>query len=88
MSTPNESGTPSKRARNDEAQTPNRNPITPSRRARSVSQQTPSRTPNRNRMFNLGINLIILYLIQLNNFEIVYHMTNIQMRKVKRSKHR
>lgn len=56
MSTPNENGTPSKRARNDEAQTPNRNPITPSRRSRSGSQQqTPLRTPNRNRMyFNLN----------------------------------
>lgn len=54
MSTPNKSGSPSKRARNDGtgSQTPNRDPITPSRRTRSGSQQTPSqRTPNRNRKF-------------------------------------
>lgn len=57
MSTPNENGTPSKRARNGSSgsQTPGREPITPSRRTRSGSQQTPSqqhlRTPNRNRKF-------------------------------------
>lgn len=50
MSTPN--GTPSKRARNENAgpQTPQQNdPITPSRRTRAGSQQTPSRTPSRSR---------------------------------------
>lgn len=54
MSTPN--GTPSKRARTENAgpQTPQQNdPITPSRRTRSGSQQTPSqqhlRTPSRSR---------------------------------------
>lgn len=55
MSTPN--GTPSKRARNENAgpQTPQQNdPITPSRRStRTGSQQTPSqqhmRTPSRSR---------------------------------------
>lgn len=55
MSTPNENGTPSKRARNEGSgsQTPSRDPITPSRRTRAGSQQTPSqqRTPNRNRKF-------------------------------------
>lgn len=53
MSTPN--GTPSKRARNENAgpQTPQNDPITPSRRTRAGSQQTPSqqnlRTPSRSR---------------------------------------
>lgn len=64
MSTPNENGTPSKRARNESSgsqqQTPGREPITPSRRTRSGSQQTPSqqhmRTPNRNRKFHIRFN--------------------------------
>lgn len=57
MSTPN--GTPSKRARNENAgpQTPQQNdPITPSRRTRSGSQQTPSqqRTPSRSRKYSFS----------------------------------
>lgn len=54
MSTPN--GTPSKRARNENAgsQTPQPNdPITPSRRTRAGSQQTPSRTPSRSRKYSI-----------------------------------
>lgn len=57
MSTPN--GTPSKRARNENAgpQTPQQNdPITPSRRTRAGSQQTPSqqRTPSRSRKYSFS----------------------------------
>lgn len=64
MSTPNGSGTPSKRARNESSgsQTPNRDPITPSRRTRSGSQQTPSRTPNRNRKLTILINDSNIYI--------------------------